>query len=68
MPPVTCVYFTDRPEITLLTLLSKLALIFYISDLENGIDLKFGPGLDIDNLRLHAKFQVDPTTCCPESE
>ena len=48
--------------------LPKLALIFYISGLENGIDLKFGPALGNDNLKLHAKFQVDPTTCCPESE
>ena len=48
--------------------LPKLALIFYISGLENGINMKFGPGLGNDNLRLHAKFQVDLTTCCPESE
>ena len=50
-----------------LFLIAQISPIFYISGLESGIDLKFGPGLDIDNPRLHAptlwKFLPLRTRC-----
>ena len=37
-----------RPKWEFLPFLPTYALNIYISELENGIDLKFGPMLDID--------------------
>ena len=34
---------------------------YYILGLENSINMKLKPGLRNENIRLHAKFQVDPT-------
>ena len=55
-------YFTDRPQIASFAQISPNILI---SGLKNGINLKVWPGLGNNNFRLHAKFQVAPTTCYP---
>ena len=58
-------YFTDQPEDPFLP---KLGLNFHISGLENGIDLKLGPVIGIDDRSLLSKFQRNRTGGCLESD